>query len=127
MYDNTYTNGTSDIVLDASLNIDTSTTAGSNIYTMDQDGQFQFTESYEDQPTMFTPMKIKHISHLDLDGYGATILSEILSTFVPTGYYEIETDNILPNRLNSIMKSIISTIGTVLLLRILQLMKNSLR
>lgn len=56
------------------------------------------------------PMRIKHISHLDLDGYGSTILTEILQTFVPEGYYEIETDNILPNRLNAIMQDVIDNI-----------------
>ena len=55
-------------------------------------------------------MRIKHISHLDLDGYGSTILTEILQNFMPKGYYEIETDNILPNRLNSIMKEVIDNL-----------------
>lgn len=58
----------------------------------------------------FKPMRIKHISHLDLDGYGATILTEILANFVPEGYYEIETDNILPNRLNNIMQDVIDNL-----------------
>lgn len=58
----------------------------------------------------YKPMRIKHISHLDLDGYGSTILTEILHYFVPAGYYEIETDNILPNRLNNIMKEVIENL-----------------
>ena len=44
-------------------------------------------------------MRMKHISHLDLDGYGATILSEILKRFYPDGAMTLETKNILPNRL----------------------------
>lgn len=58
----------------------------------------------------YKPMRIKHISHLDLDGYGSTILTEILHYFVPAGYYEMETDNILPNRLNNIMKEVIENL-----------------
>lgn len=48
-------------------------------------------------------LRMKHISHLDLDGYGATILSEILMHFYPTGAMTLETSNILPNRLNAEM------------------------
>lgn len=58
----------------------------------------------------YKPVRIKHISHLDLDGYGSTILTEILHYFVPAGYYEIETDNILPNKLNNIMKEVIENL-----------------
>lgn len=56
------------------------------------------------------PMRIKHISHLDLDGYGATILTEILKNYVPDGFYDIETENILPNRLNNMMREVIENI-----------------
>ena len=44
-------------------------------------------------------LRMKHISHLDLDGYGATILSEILQSFYPDDAMTLETRNILPNRL----------------------------
>lgn len=44
-------------------------------------------------------LRMKHISHLDLDGYGATILSEILMKFYPDDSTILETKNILPNKL----------------------------
>ena len=44
-------------------------------------------------------LRLKHISHLDLDGYGATMLSEILMSFYPAGAMTLETRNILPNKL----------------------------
>ncbi len=53
------------------------------------------------------PRRMKHISHLDLDGYGATILSEIMMKYVPEGYMTLETANILPNRLNGEMAAVI--------------------
>lgn len=59
---------------------------------------------------VISPMRIKHISHLDLDGYGATILTEILANYVPEGFYNIETENILPNRLNTMMQEIIDNL-----------------
>lgn len=112
MYNNTSTNNTENIVLDADIyTTDTTSASSTASYIMDQDGQYELVDTYsEAQPSLFKPMKIKHISHLDLDGYGSTILTEILKTFVPEGYYEIETDNILPNRLNSIMKDVIDNI-----------------
>lgn len=76
-------------------------------YNLNPDGQY----SLEDCSThSYTPMKIKHISHLDLDGYGATILTEILKNYVPEGFYDIETDNILPNRLNNMMREVIDNL-----------------
>lgn len=49
-----------------------------------------------------TPMfRMKHISHLDLDGYGATLLSESMRLFYPDGAIELETANILPSKLAS--------------------------
>ena len=48
-----------------------------------------------------TPLlRLKHISHLDLDGYGSTILSEIITSFYPEESVVLETKNILPNKLN---------------------------
>ena len=44
-------------------------------------------------------LRMKHISHLDLDGYGSTLLSEILMKFYPEGSTVLETRNILPNKL----------------------------
>ena len=46
-------------------------------------------------------LRLKHISHLDLDGYGATFLSKILMNFFPDGAMTLETANILPNKLIS--------------------------
>ena len=66
-------------------------------YRVNENGQYELVENSNFN---MKPIHIKHISHLDLDGYGSTILSEILQTFVPSGYYNIETNNILPNRLN---------------------------
>jgi len=51
------------------------------------------------EPEVKPMFRMKHISHLDLDGYGATILSEILQSFFPTGGMTLETRNILPNKL----------------------------
>ena len=58
-----------------------------------------------------TPMlRMKHISHLDLDGYGATILSETLQKFYPEGAMTLETLNILPNRLDSELEATLNMI-----------------
>lgn len=58
------------------------------------------TETLEMPDPPVKPMlRMKHISHLDLDGYGASILSEILMQFYPEGAATLETVNILPNRL----------------------------
>ena len=55
-----------------------------------------------DPEPQVTPMlRMKHISHLDLDGYGSTLLSEILALFYPIGGMSLETKNILPNKLMS--------------------------
>lgn len=53
----------------------------------------------EPDPPKQPMLRMKHISHLDLDGYGATILSEILKRFYPEGAMTLESKNILPNRL----------------------------
>lgn len=55
----------------------------------------------------YKPIRIKHISHLDLDGYASTILSTVLQSYYPEGYSILETDNILPNRLTPLMKEVI--------------------
>lgn len=49
-------------------------------------------------------LRMKHISHLDLDGFGATILSEILMKFYPENSTLLETKNILPNKLAQELK-----------------------
>lgn len=49
-------------------------------------------------------IRMKHISHLDLDGFGATILSEILMKFYPDNSTFLETKNILPNKLAQELK-----------------------
>ena len=51
------------------------------------------------EPERKPMLRMKHISHLDLDGYGATILSELLQKVYPEGAMTLETKNILPNRL----------------------------
>ena len=75
---------------------------------INEDGQYEIKDSYHF--STIKPIHIKHISHLDLDGYGSTILSEILQSFVPEGYYNLETNNILPNRLNTMMKEVIDNL-----------------
>lgn len=55
-------------------------------------------------PPVNPMLRMKHISHLDLDGYGASILSEILMMFYPEGAMTLETANILPNRLTAEME-----------------------
>lgn len=53
-------------------------------------------------------LRLLHISHLDLDGYGATMLSKILMKFYPEGAMTLETMNILPNKLNPTLKEALS-------------------
>ena len=55
--------------------------------------------SVDNETTIRPILRLKHISHLDLDGYGSTILSELLMKFYPEGAMTLETVNILPNRL----------------------------
>ena len=74
-------------------------------YQVNENDQYELVENF----TM-KPIHIKHISHLDLDGYGSTILSEILQNYVPEGYYNLEINNILPNRLNGMMKEVIENL-----------------
>lgn len=44
-------------------------------------------------------LRMKHISHLDLDGYGSTILSDYLKSLYPEDAMILETCNILPTKL----------------------------
>ena len=74
-------------------------------YQVNENDQYELVENFA-----MKPIHIKHISHLDLDGYGSTILSEILQNYVPEGYYNLEINNILPNRLNGIMKEVIENL-----------------
>ena len=53
----------------------------------------------EDEKTTFAPIRIKHISHLDLDGYGATILTSIFANVFPENAVEVEIVNTLPTKL----------------------------
>lgn len=43
--------------------------------------------------------RIKHISHNDLDGYSATVLTELIVDKYPKGMFSLEVVNILPNKL----------------------------
>lgn len=52
----------------------------------------------DDTPKKYL-LRMKHLSHLDLDGFGATILSEILMKFYPDNSTLLDTRNILPNKL----------------------------
>ena len=65
-----------------------------------------------DSPGEYTKPRIrmKHISHLDLDGYGATLLSEYVAESYPEGFFYLETDNILPSKLNLLMEDVIEHI-----------------
>ena len=53
----------------------------------------------EDEKTTFAPIRVKHISHLDLDGYGATILTSIFANVFPENAVEVEIVNTLPTKL----------------------------
>ena len=55
-------------------------------------------------------LRMKHISHLDLDGYGATYLSEILQKYYPDNAMQLEIKNILPNKLFTEMEETFSHI-----------------
>ena len=57
-------------------------------------------EKLQDPAPPKPALRLLHISHLDLDGYGSTILSEILKSFYPEGAMTLETKNILLNKLN---------------------------
>lgn len=79
---------------------------GHTLDHIDADGIWWDTEGNDMTPPKGTPPAPKrwlHISHLDLDGYSSTILSEMLAQYVPTGYLYLETANILPNRLNKMV------------------------
>jgi len=64
----------------------------------------------EPEPPVSPLLRMKHISHLDLDGYGSTILSEILMHFYPDGAMTLETANILPNKLSAEMEETFNNI-----------------
>ena len=55
-------------------------------------------------------IRMKHISHLDLDGYGATLLSEHVAESYPEGFFYLETENILPAKLTPLMEEVIEDI-----------------
>lgn len=57
-------------------------------------------------------IRMKHISHLDLDGYGATMLSEYVADSYPEGFFYLETENILPSKLNDMMAEVIANIDS---------------
>lgn len=57
---------------------------------------------------MVPAIRMKHISHNDLDGYASTILSKFMQHCLPDGYMTLETMNILPNRLISSVKDTIA-------------------
>lgn len=59
------------------------------------------------EPNTYSFRRMKHISHLDLDGYSSTIISEVLQKYLPENYMYLETENILPNRLNGIVAELI--------------------
>lgn len=63
---------------------------------------FSFDEikKYDDTIETRPLLRMKHISHLDLDGYGATILSLILKRVFPESAMTLEMSNIIPNRLH---------------------------
>ena len=50
---------------------------------------------------MISAIRMKHISHNDLDGYASTILSKFMQHSLPDQYMTLETVNLLPNRLTS--------------------------
>ena len=52
-------------------------------------------------------MRIRHISHNDLDGYGCTILSNFLQECCPTDYIQLTQDNINPGNLEQTLKDTI--------------------
>ena len=64
----------------------------------------------EPEPKASPMLRMKHISHLDLDGYGSSILSELLMNFYPEGAMTLETVNILPNRLTAEMEETFTNI-----------------
>lgn len=75
-------------------------------------------------PPVNPMLRMKHISHLDLDGYGSTILSEILMMFYPDGAMTLETANILPNKLTAEMEKTFENIDNYDLIVITDLAVN---
>lgn len=51
-------------------------------------------------------IKLKHISHNDLDGYGCTILTKLIQRAIP-GYLQVNIENINPNQLIPIIEETI--------------------
>ncbi|MCM1213937.1 MAG: hypothetical protein NC548_05365 [Lachnospiraceae bacterium] len=88
---------------------------GQTLDHIDADGIWWDTEGKDMTPPRGTPTAPKrwlHISHLDLDGYSSTILSEMLTKYVPEGYLYLETANILPNRLNRMVAEAIENLDS---------------
>lgn len=54
--------------------------------------------------------RIRHISHNDLDGYGATILTELIVKNYPEGMFTVDFMNITPNRILSTIRQTINEI-----------------
>ena len=54
--------------------------------------------------------RIKHISHIDLDGYSCTLLTEFITEAYPEGMFKLETVNILPNQLHGVIKKTLNEI-----------------
>lgn len=89
-----------------------------NIYNklilLKRKGCIYMTKLFEHHNMMLKPdegrdklLRLKHISHLDLDGYGATILSEFITSLYPEGSIDIEVVNINPNKLyNEVVTSL---------------------
>lgn len=63
--------------------------------------------SHEAEAEITPRIRMKHISHLDLDGYGSTLLSEYVAESYPEGFFYLETENILPSKLNDMMAEVI--------------------
>lgn len=78
----------------------------------------------EPDPPVTPLLRMKHISHLDLDGYGATLLSELLAAEYPDGAMTLEIVNILPNKLNSEMEQTLANIDNYDLIVITDLAVN---
>lgn len=56
---------------------------------------------------MTTRIRMRHISHNDLDGYASTILSKTMLSCLPDGFMTLKTSNILPNKLTAEVTEVI--------------------
>lgn len=61
---------------------------------------------------MISAIRMKHISHNDLDGYASTILSKFMQHSLPNQYMTLETVNLLPNRLTSAVEETIEKLDS---------------